>query len=162
MHKDNRLLMIKRLLAFSKTKGVKMKFLILFAMVLGSVSAWSSPVEGEIFYKKKSGDVARRALTLTVPSRGQGEVVLSGERFEWKTESFWSTVVNGEVIFTAVFKTEFMGMTSTIAFRGTYLKGNNEIVYSGNFYKKDGHGEFDRDLTGFEYNGGFNFSYTRN
>jgi len=139
-----------------------MKLLIVIASLLLSAAAWSKPVSGELFYKKPSGDIARRAVTLDVPSRGQGEVVLSGNGFEWSTTDFWSTEQNGQTVFTAAFQTEFMGMKSVIAFQGTYLKGANEIIYSGNFYKREGHGAVNQDISDFKYNGGFSFNYVRN
>ena len=139
-----------------------MRFLIGLLTILMSFSVLAAEVPGQIFYKKKDGVVARRDVTLEVPSMGKGEVVLKGKSFEWRTEDFWSNVSDsGEVIFTAAFKTEFMGMKSTIAFEGTYLRGSNEIIYNGNFFKKNGHDPVAKDLAGFDYNGGFTFNYMR-
>ena len=139
-----------------------MKVLLGVISILFSFSALANPVAGEIFYVKKDGELARRAVSLEVPSMGKGEVVLSGNNFEWRTTDFWTTKRNGEVIFTAAFQTQFMGMTSTIALEGTYLKGSNEIVYNGNFYKKKGHDPVNGDISDFDYNGCFTFNFIRN
>lgn len=139
-----------------------MKLIILLLSFTFSFSALAAEVPGQIFYKKKDGEVARRDVTLDVPSMGQGEVILKGKNFEWKTTDFWSEkTAQGEVIFTAAFKTEFMGMKSTIALEGTYVNGTNEIIYNGNFYKKDNHDPVNKDISDFEYNGGFTFNFIR-
>jgi hypothetical protein len=139
-----------------------MKLSIIFIAVLFSLSSWAKPVEGEIFYKKSDGDVARRAVTLEVPSKGEGEVVLRGNGFEWRSTDFWTKKKdNGQIMFIVAFKTEFMDKPSTIAFVGTYLKGSNEIIYNGNFYKKEGHDFVRGDDSDFRYEGGFSFNYLR-
>lgn len=138
-----------------------MKILFSFIVVLFSLSAWATPVDGEIFYKKKSGELVSRAVTLDVPSKGQGEVVLSGKNFRWATKDFWTTQANGQVLFTAAFQVEFMGKKSTIAFEGTYLKGSNKIIYQGDFFKRPGHDPVNESIADFTYNGGFRFKYDR-
>jgi hypothetical protein len=138
-----------------------MKFLI--ALLVLSNVAFATPIEGQITYKVPSGELVDRVVSLEVPSRGQGEVILSGEKFEWRTKTFKSLVVKGETIFIAVFQTQFRDFKSTILFKGTYLKGSNRIIYSGNFYKKSGHKAVEDlvSLSGFTYNGNFNFNYLR-
>ena len=125
-----------------------------------------------------SGDLATRNVTLTVPAMGKGKVTLSGQTsdwtikglsyddiqsksFEWSTENFWSETINNEVFFYAVFKAEFKDFKSTIAFKGTYIKAENKILYHGSMYKKNGHHDIDKDLSELNYIGGFNFSYDR-
>ncbi|MEO0336334.1 MAG: hypothetical protein AAF202_08060 [Pseudomonadota bacterium] len=133
---------------------------VLFAFL--ALPTLAAEVEGQIFYKVRDGELVKRDVTLEVPSRGQGEVVLKGERFEWRSANFWTTRTEaGETLFTVAFQTEFMGKQSTIALRGTYLRGSNEISYNGSFYKKDDHSETDESLSGLLYNGGFVFSYDR-
>ncbi|NQZ00236.1 MAG: hypothetical protein HRT45_06160 [Bdellovibrionales bacterium] len=140
---------------------MKFIFALLFATLFAQ-SSFAADVDGEIFYKVRGGELVSRSVTLDVPSRGQGEVVLKGERFEWRTTNFWTTRNEaGEVVFTAAFLTDFMGMQSTIALRGTYIKGTNLIRYDGSFYKKEGHVTAEEGLEGFRYNGGFSFSYDR-
>lgn len=138
-----------------------MKFLI--ALLTLSNMAFAAPIDGEMIYKTPSGELVNRVVSLEVPSRGQGEVVLSGQKFEWKTKTFKSFVIKGETIFIAVFKTQFRNFKSTILFKGTYLKGSNKLIYAGSFYKKSGHKEI-KDLSsmnGFNYSGNFRFDYLR-
>lgn len=141
-----------------------MKILIgLVALFLAAQTSMAAEVDGQIFYKiSRTGEVVKRNVTLEVPSRGQGEVVLKGPRFEWRSTNFWTTrSPQGETLFTVAFQTEFMGQVSTIALRGTYLQGTNEILYTGNFFKRKDHEAVDESLTGFEYDGGFSFSFER-
>ncbi len=132
----------------------------MFILAVSSI-AFSKPVDGKIIYKLPSGDLVTRSVTLEVPSRGQGDVVLYGEKFEWRTKKFKTIKKNGRTIFVAAFKTEFMSLKSTIIFKGTYLKGANKLMYYGDMYKKKGHVAFDEKLSGFSHNGGFMFSYDR-
>ncbi len=122
---------------------------------------FASDVEGTLFYKLPAGDLVERQVTLSVPSRGQGEVKLYGEKFEWITENFWTETVNGETVFYAVFKTEFQQFKSTIALKGTYINATNKILYYGSMFKKDGHHDLDKNIDGLEFTGGFKFIYNR-
>lgn len=131
-------------------------------VLLFSVGVHAAPVDGEIFYvTPTSGDIAIRNVTLEVPSRGQGEVVLSATNFDWRSTDFWTTFENGKTIFNVAFKTQFMNFKSTIVLKGTYLKGKNKIKYYGDFYKKKGYGAYNKDLSDMKYAGGFNFNYDR-
>ena len=133
----------------------------IFALFFG-ISSFAAEVPGQLYYKKKDGDVARRDVIIDVPSMGKGEVILKGKGFEWRTDEFWSEKTErGEILFTAAFQTEFMGMQSTIVFQGTYLKGKNEIIYQGNFLKQKGFVEVTKDFEGFRYGGGFSFNFLR-
>jgi|GEM_PF-2931562 len=138
-----------------------MKFLAFIALSLSASFAFATPVDGTLFYKLPSGDIANRDVTLEVPARGQGEVVLSGQNFEWNTTDFWSKKTDqGTVMFYAVFRPEFMDKKSTIVLKGTYVNGNGRVLYYGNFYKRDGHEAFDKDFSDFKFGGGFMFDYT--
>jgi hypothetical protein len=138
-----------------------------FAIVLGIISLFlstesiASPVDGKIIYKLPNGQLVKRDVVLEVPSRGQGEVILSGQNFEWRTDKFRSYTKKGKTTFIASFETDFMNLKSTIVFKGTYLKGSNELIYYGDFYKKKGHNLETEDLAGFVFQGGFKFSYLR-
>jgi hypothetical protein len=136
---------------------------LILAILLVTNVAFASQIEGEMTYKTPSGNLVDRVVTIEVPSRGQGEVILLGQKFEWKTKAFKSFVVNGETIFIAAFKTQFRNFKSTILFKGTYLKGSNKIIYAGNFYKKTGHKNLENleNLSGFNYSGSFRFDYLR-
>lgn len=137
-----------------------MKSLILVsAMFLINTAMASSPVDGKIIYKLPSGELTKRIVTLEVPSRGQGEVILRGKKFEWKTTKFWTVKKKGKTTFIAVFKTDFRQFKSLVALKGTYLKGTNKIVYYGDTYKKNGHNFDENSLAGFDYSGGFKFEY---
>ncbi len=100
-----------------------------------SISAFATPVDGTITYKLPSGELAERDVTLETPSRGQGEVVLTGKNFTWKTTNFNSYETSGKVTFMAIFDTKFMGQQSKLLFKGTYLKGSNKLIYAGNIFK---------------------------
>jgi hypothetical protein len=142
-----------------------MKSLILIFISALSLSAFSAPVDGEVYYKLPSGELATRLVTLDVPSRGQGEVILSGKNFEWKTTKFKSFTKAGQTLFIAAFNTTFQNFKSTVILKGTYLKGSNQIKYYGDMYKKDGHlpanKNIETDIPGIKYTGGFSFNYLR-
>lgn len=121
--------------------------------------AYASAVDGKMVYKLPNGELVSRAVTLEVPSRGQGEVILRGQKFEWKTTKFWTVKKAGQTSFIAVFKTKFRNFKSLIALRGTYLKGTNKILYYGDTYKKSGHKLDQESLAGFTYSGGFKFEH---
>lgn len=63
-----------------------MKYLLVF---LFSLNLLATEVDGTITYKLPNGELVDRNVSIEVPSRGMGEVVLRGERFEWKTDKFW-------------------------------------------------------------------------
>ena len=139
-----------------------MKFTMFLIALLFGFSASATEVPGKIFYKTKSGEIVKRAVTLEVPSKGQGDVILRGESFEWKSQNFWTTrASSGEVTFTTAFATEFMDKKSIIALDGTYLKADNKIIYYGSFYKKKGDSMNEKDISDFDYQGGFKFVYER-
>jgi hypothetical protein len=112
-----------------------MKLFLALLMAILSVVALAKDVDGKLTYKLPSGDLVTRDVVINVPSRGQGEVVLSGKNFEWRTTNFKSFKRLGKDIFVAFFETEFMGMKSTLMFKGTYFKGNNTLMYVGDIYK---------------------------
>lgn len=133
-------------------------FTLIFVTLFSSSAIANSAVDGKIFYKMGE-EIVKRNVTLEVPSRGQGEVVLRGDKFEWKTTKFWTVKKAGKTTFIAVFKTQFRQWKSLIAFKGTYLKGSNKILYYGDMYKKPGHTFDDQSLAGFTHSGGFKFKY---
>jgi len=126
-----------------------MKYLLVF---LFSLNLLATEVDGTITYKLPNGELVDRNVSIEVPSRGMGEVVLRGERFEWKTDKFWSKNKNDRLVFTAEFETEFRGLKSTIVLKGTYLKGSNKLIYAGDVYKKKDE---------LKHIGLFNFNYLR-
>jgi len=136
-----------------------MKEFMIMLTLLVSPLAFAAPVDGKIFYSLPNGEIVKRIVTLDVPARGQGEVILSGDNFEWRTTNFKTIKKNGKTKFVAIFKTEFMQLKSTVVLTGSYVKGTNLIMYYGDMYKKKGHNFVDENLSGFTYSGGFRFSY---
>jgi hypothetical protein len=126
--------------------------LFCITLLLFSFNLSATEVDGKITYKLPNGDLVDRFVSIDVPSRGQGDVVLRGKSFEWKTKKFSSSKENERLIFTAEFETEFRGTPSTLIFKGTYLKGLNKILYVGDIYKKK------EDL---KHIGLFSFEYLR-
>ena len=109
--------------------------LVFLALTLLSFNSFATQVDGKITYKLPSGDLVDRQVVLETPSRGQGEVILSGKKFEWRTKKFQSFNTLGKDTFVAIFDTKFMGTQSTLVFKGTYLKGSNKLLYTGDIYK---------------------------
>lgn len=126
-----------------------------------SFHVFAIPVDGKITYKLPSGSLVDRIVTIDVPERGQGEVILTGEGFEWKTKIFKAFNSKKQTFFTAAFHTEHMNKKSTVLLKGTYLKGTNRILYYGDIYKFEGHVPLAESLLGFDYIGAFNFGYDR-
>jgi hypothetical protein len=138
-----------------------MKMLSVLIASLLTLSVSATQVDGKLFYKLPSGDLAERSVTLEVPSRGQGKVTLSGPNFNWTTDKFKTVTKNGKTSFVAAFKTSFMNFKSVMIFKGTYIQANDKILYYGDFYKRDGHNNLDAQVTGAQFQGGFDFSYNR-
>lgn len=137
-----------------KTKITLNLVTVLFS-ALFAVSAFAVDVPGKIFYVDGAGKLVKRAVTIDVPARGEGKVVLKGKRIRWESDSFTSTTVHGQKVFSVVFTPEWEGKKKYIKFVGTYLKGSNKLVYYGSFYKKKSLAEM------YRYAGGFAFKYDR-
>lgn len=91
---------------------------------------------GHVFYKGKEGALVKRDVTLTVPPRGEGELVLSAENWKASTTHFFSYETAGRIVFTAVFIKPFAGHSeSSLVLTGSYLRGTNKAVYWGDMYK---------------------------
>ena len=114
---------------------------ILFALIFsGQLIASEAP--GKIFYKSKDGTLAEREVTLEVPSRGQGEVILRGEKIEWKSKNFHHMDEHGRKVFVVDFDVERNGKKKVISFRGTYMRTEDRVLYYGDLFKVkkcDGH-----------------------
>ena len=110
-----------------------MKLLLL--MMLLSSNVLATEVTGKIFYATPDDELAVREMTLEVPARGEGEVILRGEKVEWKTDKFHSFDENGRKVFVADFDVERNGQKKVLSFRGTYIKTADQILYYGDFYK---------------------------
>jgi hypothetical protein len=162
-----------------------MKWLLLVGLIC--TNAMATEVTGKIFYSTPEDELAVREMTLEVPSRGEGEVVLRGKKVEWKTNKFHSHRENGRTLFVADFDVERNGKKKIISFRGTYLRTSDQVLYYGDFYRvkkchghkppHDGqrpphtrlpneskpprHGHGDCHKGNQKHLGGFYFSYTR-
>ncbi len=117
-----------------------------------SMIAFATPVDGVLSYKLPSGDLITRKVTLEVPARGQGEVKLTGDSFVWKSNNFKSYETLNRKVFSVVFDTEFENQKSKVILKGTYLKGSNYLIYSGDVYKIK---------SSLEHIGVFQFKYDR-
>ena len=131
-----------------------MKTFLLMTLLLSLSGALAIEVDGEVFYKLSDGKMALRNVTIDVPPKGVGEVILSGKSFEWKTKKFKASKKFGRDIFNIVFNVEFKGIKSKQVFKGTYFKTDDHIKYYGNIYKKSAKKEP-------TYIGGFEFNYER-
>lgn len=108
-------------------------------LVLFSSSLFAATqVPGKIFYKLKDGNLANREVTLEVPSRGKGEVVLRGNNFEWRSTQFSSVNVHGKEVFKVDFPVTWQDKEVTFKFTGTYIRTNDKVLYYGDFYKVKG------------------------
>jgi hypothetical protein len=125
-----------------------MKYLILFLL---SFNLFATEVDGTITYKLPNGELVDRVVSIDVPSRGQGEVILRSGDFEWRTTKFWSKEKHGKMIFAALFDTKFRDTESKLLFKGTYLKGSNKLIYAGDIYKKKDGEKKHIGLFNFEY-----------
>lgn len=125
----------------------------LLLMVLLSFSAFGAPVDGELFYKLPNGKTAIRKATIEVPSRGQGEVHLFGEGFNWFSKDFKSYSIKGKTSFVVSFKVKWQDKESKVILHGTYFKTKDLIKYYGDMYQV-------KNLDG-NYIGGFEFNYQR-
>lgn len=130
-----------------------MKYIFLMLTLL-SFNAFATDVDGSLTYKLPNGDLVSRDVVFNVPARGQGEVVLSGKSFEWKSKKFKSFTVGGKTTFVVIFDAEFRGMKSQTMLKGTYLKGKNKIIYTGDMFKT-------KKGKKFKHAGVFNFEFDR-
>jgi len=91
---------------------------------------------GKVFYKMPGGELIKRDATLTVPSRGQGKVVLrSGNNIKMESTRFRSISANGRTVFQVMFVNPPGAPENTASvFSGTYTRGRNAAVYFGDFF----------------------------
>lgn len=103
--------------------------------------------DGKVFYKMPStGAIVKRDVQLSVPSQGKGDVVLyvksssaedSSTVAMIKADDFFSTHHNGRVVFYVVFKNPPHSPANTMkVFRGTYVRGTNVAIYSGEVFSR--------------------------
>ena len=92
---------------------------------------------GHVFYvTPTSGDLVYRNVSITVPSRGQGDVTLTMPGLTATADRFFTVESKGRKVFYVVFTgLPFMGDDEQLVFRGTYQRGNNEAIYYGDSFK---------------------------
>ena len=113
--------------------------MIALVLALASTSAIAGSIEapGKVIYKMPNNEIVKRDVSLRIPARGQGDVVLVGQN-ELVADRFFSKEVAGRTVFYVVFS-GFPGATEgqKSVFRGTYLRGSNKAIYYGNVYIVD-------------------------
>jgi len=118
-------------------------------MAMNSVEA-----PGKVFYKKPSGEIVQREMTLVVPSRGEGQVVLKWDSGSLAANSFSSRQENGRTIFYVLFQNvPFAPAGTEMAFKGTYSRGTNMALYYGDLFSR----VIGAEDTSWTYVGGFDF-----
>ena len=110
-------------------------FIIASTFFSMNASASSTVADGYLQYKMPSGEIVQRSVSLEVPSRGQGEVVLIGNQ-EIVAKRFWSERSEGRTIFNIMFD-QFPGANDgdLAVFKGTYVRGSNLASYYGDIFK---------------------------
>ena len=88
---------------------------------------------GKVFYKTENGELVKRQMSLFVPERGEGNVVLSSENHTFETDQFFTVESKGRTVFYLIFPDPNHENHKKV-FRGTYLRGSNAAVYYGDMY----------------------------
>ena len=120
-----------------------MRFLVLLSLgwllFTTGVHAQSVVADGKVFYQLPAGEIVYRGVSLEVPARGQGDVVLRGENSEEAVvaDRFFSVESAGRVVFYVVFRDPPGSQPGTLGiWRGTYLRGSNQATYYGEVFTK--------------------------
>ena len=136
------------------SKGVLVAGLLAVSALLPGTSAFASydpaagsiTASGAVVYRMKDGTLKERRMSLEVPSRGQGEVVLSGGSIELRSRNFRTEKKAGRTIF----RVEFSAVPgapagSEMLLEGTYLRDSRKALYYGDIYGRNpqtGEGEW--------------------
>ena len=147
-----------------------MKAIITALMMTIGTAAYAGSVEapGKVFYKMPAGEIVSRNLSIVVPERGQGDVILKAGDKEFKADRFFTREANQAKIFYVILS-EFPGATpgDIAVYRGVYTRGSNLAIYYGNVfvgkstqYSDDGLHELLSigENSDFKYAAGFYFS----
>jgi hypothetical protein len=152
--------------------GTMFKAIVTAAFVLFSTHAMSEEAvetNGKVFYKMPNGELVKREVTLILPSKGEGDVILRSGDHEVVAHHYFSKEKNGRIVFTICFPSHHGEANEMKVFRGTYVRGTNKAIYYGDIFKMkheghdfqniqsrlesmDEHG--DHEIT---YTGGFGF-----
>lgn len=146
------------------------KTLFFFALLLSTQSALAHyagvTAPGAIVLKNKAGDIVKYDVSLFVPEKGKGQVVLTDSTGKTYTaHAFQSKHDKGRVVFSVLFLNPpgFPKKTAAIMV-GTYVRGNNKALYYGDIFSRPYRSETEEELSlqmdGREatYLGGFMFS----
>lgn len=117
---------------------LKTFFAIGFAASLFISSAsFAVEVPGKVFYKMPAGELVQREVSLDVPARGQGKVILKSAHHSLESHAFKTKKVNGRTIFSVLFLNPPGAPANTaMVLTGTYLRGSNYVAYYGDVYSK--------------------------
>lgn len=143
-----------------------MKFTFTLIALLLSAKSFAIVAPGKVFYLiPQRNEIVKRDMSLSVPSRGEGDVVLiSSSGSETKATDFWTEEANGRKIFYVLFAaiknpTDPSSESISMLFVGTYMRGGNLAAYYGDIYLGETLStvEMAKTLNGFKHIGGFAF-----
>jgi len=90
---------------------------------------------GKVFYKNEAGEIVKREATLTVPVKGEGEIVLASGQWSASTSDFFTVHRHGHKIFYVVFRNVGEQFAhKPVLLRGSYLRGSNLAAYWGDLF----------------------------
>jgi hypothetical protein len=143
-----------------------MKIYLSLVFLMLSFNAYSSEAPGKVFYKiPHTNEIVKREMSIKVPMRGEGEVVLvSSSGHETKTKNFWTTRKFGRTVFHVFFNaltnpTDPNSPSVSMLFKGSYIRGSNKAVYWGDVFLggKGLKAQQIKDMKFFRHAGGFAF-----
>ena len=146
-----------------------MKFTLSILALLFSFNTFAVVATGEVFYKiPERNEIVNRAMSLSVPARGIGNVVLISSRgTEINSSRFWTGEDHGRKVFHVLFSalknpTDPNSESIDMLFVGTYIRGANLASYYGDIYFGAAASsiEMAQTLEGFNHVGGFSFKST--
>ena len=115
--------------------------------------------DGYVTYKHPNGKLVNRECAMFVPAMGIGEVKLKCGDFSTSTTEFSTRQVNGQSIFSVLFRDMNGAPAGTVArYQGSYLRGSNQAIYYGDvFSSSDSQAKLEGEGS-WTYAGGFMFS----
>jgi hypothetical protein len=117
--------------------GFVTSWLIFASQGLASGDLGSVVAEGKVTYKMPSGELVSRDVSLEVPARGEGEVVLRSGDWEVRSSNFKSGENHGRKVFVVVFENvPGAPAGSKAVYHGTYMRGSNRAIYYGDVWAK--------------------------
>lgn len=133
-------------LVSQKLVSLKMVPLVASAVLaccLGATALQAEPSTGSVvaggavFYKMPAGELVTREVTLEVPARGQGNVILRGDSLEMIAHGFKTVRSHGRSVFYVVFLDPPGAPANTaVVYRGSYIRGAGKAVYWGDVFTK--------------------------